>query len=336
MSERILGLAIVAASLIAACTPEAEAPPTPTAAPPPPPAAVAPAPPASSGMIGAGIPDVIVAERGGFIPEGIEFDQANRRFLTGSLAEGTIFQVHNDGSLTSVVRDAELVSSVGIEVDEPRDRLLVANSDRAAFGGDSSGQAKLGVYNLTTGERLAMVDLGALVGDADSTYFANDVAVADDGTAYITDTMMNVVYQVDPDYTPSVFYEFEAMEGLGLNGIVYHEDGYLVVVASGGAGTLYKIPLSNPQAAAQVQIAEPPAGADGLVWTAAGELASISNSTSSVVTLSSSDDWASATVTGVASFEGQATTGAAVDGDVYVVQPHFADEDAPTILKAVF
>ena len=108
--------------------------------------------------------DVITAERGGFIPEGIEYDQANGRFLTGSLAEGTIFVIERDGSVVPFIRDADLVSSVGIEVDEPRDRLLVANSDRAAFGGDAAGQAKLGVYNLTTGERLAMVDLGAVLG----------------------------------------------------------------------------------------------------------------------------------------------------------------------------
>ena len=81
---------------------------------------------------------------------------------------------------------------------------------------------------------------------------------------------------------------------------------------------------------------EPVNGSDGLVWTADGSLASISNSTSSVVLLTSSDDWASAARTGVASFEGQATTGAAVDGDVYVVQPHFNDPEQPEILRAVF
>ena len=95
------------------------------------------------------------------------------------------------------IRDAELVSSVGIEADEPRDRLLVANSDRAAFGGAAAGHAKLGVYNLTTGERLAMVDLGAMLGTpAPAKFFANDVTVDGDGNAYVTDTMNGVVYRV--------------------------------------------------------------------------------------------------------------------------------------------
>ncbi len=99
---------------------------------------------------------------------------------------------------------------------------------------------------------------------------------------------------------------------------------------------LYKVPISDPSGASQVQLSEPVNGSDGLVWASDGTLASISNSTSSVVKLESSDDWASATVAGVASWEGQATTGAAVDDDIYVVQPHFADPEQPEILRAAF
>ena len=160
------------------------------------------------------LPGMIVAERGGFIPEGVEYDTANRRLLTGSLSEGSIFQIHGDGQLTTVVTDAELVSSVGIEADEPRGRLLVANADASVFQGDGTGQAKLGVYDLATGERIAMVDLAAAVTDApaDAVYFANDVAVGADGTAYVTDTRMSVIYQVDTDYNASVLYRFEPTE----------------------------------------------------------------------------------------------------------------------------
>ena len=63
------------AVLTAACSPEPEPPATPAA-------------PAG---------EVITAERGGFVPEGVEYDQANGRFLTGSIAEGTIFTIGRDG-----------------------------------------------------------------------------------------------------------------------------------------------------------------------------------------------------------------------------------------------
>ena len=60
-------LLLASAAVLAACSPEPEAPgSTPTAA--------APAAPRGT---------VITVERGGFIPEGIEYDQANGRFLTG-------------------------------------------------------------------------------------------------------------------------------------------------------------------------------------------------------------------------------------------------------------
>ena len=280
------------------------------------------------------LPAMIVAERGGFIPEGIEYDSTNGRILTGSLAEGSIFQIHPDGRVTAVVTDPDLVSSVGIEVDEPRNRLLVANSDRAVFGGGGAGQAKLGVYNLTSGEPLAMVDLAAAIANppADAVYFVNDVAVGEDGTAYATDSRMNVVYRVGTDYTASVLYRFEPMEGLGLNGIVHHPSGYLLVA---GGSRLYKVTLNQPSAT-EVTLPEPVPGQDGMLWTADGNLAIVSNSGSRVVALTSSDDWATAQLAGVATYEGQATTAAAVGDQLYVVHPHFADADPPSVERVTF
>ena len=276
------------------------------------------------------LPATIVAERGGFIPEGVEYDTANRRLLAGSLSEGSIFQIQNDGRLTTMVSDPELVSSVGIEADEPRARLLVANSDRAVFEGGVAGQAKLGVYDLTTGERIAMVDLAAALADApaDAAYFANDVAVGDDGTAYVTDTRMNVIYRVGVDYEASVLSRFEPMEGLGLNGIVYHPSGYLLVA---GGATLWKVPVDDPAGATQVTLPEAVPGQDGMVWTADGLLAIVSNSDNRVVALTSTDEWATAELAGIGTYETQATTAAVVDDEIYVVHPHFADEDPPSV-----
>lgn len=280
-------------------------------------------------------PEMIVAERGGFIPEGLEYDSKNGRFLTGSLSEGTIFQVHPDGRVTPVVSDPDLRASVGIEVDEPRDRLLVANSDDSVFRGDGTGQAKLGVYNLTTGERIAMVDLAAAITDApdDAVHFANDVAVGGDGTAYITDTRMNVIYRVTPDYQASVLHRFEPMEGLALNGIVYHPSGYLLV-ASGA--TLYKVPLDDPAQAKQVTLPEPVPGQDGMLWTADERLVIVSNSNNRVVALTSTDNWTTAQLAGVATYSVQATTAAAVGGDIYIVHPQFAGKEPPSIERVTF
>lgn len=177
------------------------------------------------------IPDRIVAERAGFIPEGIEYDTNNGRFLTGSLADGTIYQISNRGSMTAVITDTALMASVGIEVDEVRNRLLVANSDRDS----STGAAMLGIYDLGSGEQLAMVDLSGSIEDpgVEANFFANDVAVSAAGVAFVTDTGMSIIYKVDTYYRASVLIDFGRESGFNLNGIEYNPEGYLIAVSSG-------------------------------------------------------------------------------------------------------
>ena len=277
-------------------------------------------------------PAMIMAERGGFIPEGVEYDAASGRILTGSLSEGSVMQIHNDGRVTAVISDPDLVSSVGIEVDAARNHLLVANSDFSVFQGATPGHAKLGVYDLTTAERIAMVDLAAAVVDPpdDAAYFANDVAVGEDGTAYITDTRMGGIYAVDTNYEASVLHQFD---GFGPNGIVYHPSGYLL---AGGGAALWKVPLDDPSGASQVTLPEEVPGQDGLVWMPNGNLAIVSNSGNRVVALTSEDDWVTAQLAGVASYEIQGTTAAVIGDDIYVVHPHFADQDPPSVERVVF
>ena len=288
-------------------------------------------------------PAMIVAERGGFIPEGVEYDATSTRwapgetpsygrFLTGSLTEGSIFEIHHDGRVTTVVNDPDLVSSVGIEVNERRNRLLVANSDRSSLQSDGAGQAKLGVYDLTTGARIAMVDLAVTIAEPPSgaTYFANDVAVAEDGTAYVTDSRMGVIYRVNTAYEASVLHRFKDFRP---NGVISHPAGYLL---AGGGPMLWKVPLDDPAGATQVTLPEEVPGQDGMVWTADGRLAIVSNSGNRVVALTSEDDWATAQLAGVATYETQATTAAVVGDDIYVVHPHVADEDPPSIERVVF
>jgi len=281
------------------------------------------------------LPASIVAERGGFIPEGIEYDADRGRLLAGSLSEGTIHHLQPDGRLSVVVSDTALVSSVGIEVDAARERLLVANSDSRVFEGAGRGMAMLGAYDLATGARLAMVDLAAAIPGApsDARYFANDVVAAPDGTAYVTDTFQNVIYRVTPAYQASVFHRFQPTEGLGLNGIVHHPAGYLLVA---GGSVLYKVPIADPSAASEVALPEAVEGQDGMVWTSDGRLAIVSNSQNRVVVLTSGDDWRTAQLAGVAPFAGQGTTAAVVGDDVYVVYPHFADPEPPSVERVTF
>ena len=273
----------------------------------------------------------------GTIPEGVEYDTKNKRFLVGSLTQGTVFVVGKDGSLTPFVQDPELKGSAGIEVDEERNRLLVTATDRGAFSGQSAGQAKLGIYDLTTGKRLAMIDLTTAGPKDAKAHFANDVAVGSDGSAYVTDTMARVVYKVDPKNKASVFLPntFGAIAQHQFNGIVVHPSGYLLVAES-VAGDLYKVPLAKPESFTKVKVPESIAGVDGIVWHPDGRLIVVMNDKSqAVIALRSADNWATATVDGKGTFGTQGTTAAVNSDGVYVVQPFFGDPKAQTIIEHV-
>jgi len=284
---------------------------------------------AASGEPGAAsMPDTIRIREAGLHPEGIEWDGERGRFLVSSVTRGTVTSVMDDGSHQTFVEDTSITSSIGVHIDGANDRLLVANSNLAATGDTSvTGRAKLGAYDLASGERIYMADLGALV---DGRHFANDMTAGPDGSAYVTDSFSPVIYRVSPDGEPSVFLRDERLggEGFGLNGIDYHADGYLVV-AMAGDRTFYRVPLDDPGSATEISVPEP-ISADGIVFRSPTELAVVGTTfrgeepRTEILLLSSDDGWKSATVAGRQAAPLQPTTAAVRDGEVYAVTPHFS------------
>ncbi len=269
------------------------------------------------------LPDVILVERAGFFPEGIEYDVGTDtrapRFLLGSLAEGTIFAVQDDGAYEAFIADEDLMASVGIQIDAEGERLLVCNSDPAAFNPAEAGQALLGIYDLNTGERLHMVNLTEL-GPEGGRFFCNDVAVDDAGDAYVTNSFAPVIYKVTPDGEASIFAQDDRFTSpfFGLNGIEFHPDGYLLV-ANAGAQTLFKIPVDDPEALALVEL-ERPLGFDGIILRADGKLVGVSGGT--IYALSSDDDWETATIAASAPDHAAATTVTVRGEAVYAIYAH--------------
>lgn len=273
------------------------------------------------------LPDTVLIEDPGLHPEGVEWDADRSRFLVSSVTRGTVTAVEDDGALETLVEDGDVTASIGVHIDRERGRLLVADADPSAIQGAGEGHARLGIYDLETGERLHHVDLGGL---HDGRHFANDVTVGPDGSAYVTDSFSPVIYRVSPGGEASVFVEDERLgtEGFGLNGIDHHPDGYLLVVMAGDR-TLYRVPLDAPGELSEVELSEP-FGADGLVLRDDGALVAVATTgsgedqRSEALLLRSDDGWSSARVVDRAPAPG-ATTAAVRDGAVYVVNPHFAE-----------
>lgn len=265
-------------------------------------------------------PDQILMAEPGLMPEGIAWDPVHETFLVGSLSQGTIHRVTDDGALTPLTDSDNLRISVGIEVDAERNRVLAA-----AVGVNQNGAA-VGAYDLDTGEELFYVDLAPLTPDANR-HFANDLAVDADGNAYVTDSAAGVIYRVDVDGNADVFLSDPSFVGqFILNGIAYNPDGYLVAVRS---PELIKIPLDEPTTFTVVETEDDVSRGDGIIFYDAETLILVSGGRQIVQRILSMDAFATATVTGT--FEPQpitATTAAVRSDEVYVVYARFSQPNA--------
>ncbi|AMJ65803.1 SMP-30/gluconolactonase/LRE family protein [Hymenobacter sp. PAMC 26628] len=174
-------------------------------------------------------PAAVTFSAAGLFPEGVQYDAKNSAFLVSSLSTGNIGRVKDDGTCTVLAQGstAGIVSAVGLNLDDSRNRVLVASSNSMA-----RDRAKLVSLNRDNGTVNFNVDLGAL--RSSPNHFANDVAVDGQGNAYVTDSFAPVIYKVDAQGVATVFLDNAQLAGatgaFGLNGIVFHAgagSGYL-------------------------------------------------------------------------------------------------------------
>lgn len=94
---------------------------------------------------------------------------------------------------------------------------------------------------------------------------ANDMTLDDKGNLYITDSKAHVIYKIDAKGVHTVFMDYSAfgVAGVGLNGITYHPDGYLLVSHNVNRD-LWKVPVDNPTRVSKVIIHDFFPGANGL------------------------------------------------------------------------
>ncbi len=275
--------------------------------------------------------DRITIQHPGLMPEGIEYDPLTDQFLQGSLTEGGVHHVAFDGTLTPFAKSDKFAASAGLEVDAAHNRLFVAASDATR-----TQSAGLGIFDLKTGAELAYVDLGAKAPEADR-HFANDVAVDGDGNAYVTDSFAGVIYKVNTDNEAIVFEEDPSFKSdYALNGIAYNPGGYLIATRG---SDLIRVELNDPQAFDKVESSGDFTGGDGLIFLDPQTLIVVSGAQNKVMRVSSSDNFVTASVTGVFQTEpNSATTAAIRKGQVYINYAQFNNPQATeyVIQKVVF
>jgi sugar lactone lactonase YvrE len=255
-------------------------------------------------------------------PEGVAYSKKQNSFFVSSLHYGKIGKVSRKGVYTEFITDAALVSTIGIHANEKANLLYVCVSDPGVSVKTSKQTqmklAKLIAYDLTTGKRKFVADLGAL--NPTSGNFANDVDFDNLGNAYVTNSFSPIVYKVSPAGKASVFATSDNWkgEGFNLNGIVVYKNEYLIVAQS-NTGDLYKVSLKNPTEITKIN-AEPILGADGIFLNGNSELIVISNSKKEVAQLSTTDNFVSAKTLKTATTEMTfPTTGIVVNKKYFVL-----------------
>ncbi|GAB2254463.1 hypothetical protein Droror1_Dr00022272 [Drosera rotundifolia] len=265
----------------------------------------------------------------GLFRESAAWDESHRRFLV-SFVEGGIgeVKVRDDGEgeggvleEVTVVKDADVSgnASVGIEVDAVRKRVVVVYVDLIG-----RGFGAVAAYDLGTWERLFLT---RLAGPGDEKSMADDVAIDEEGNAYVTDCLSNKIWKVGVDgkllstirsplFTHNAWYK----DLIGLNGIVYHPDGFLLVIHT-VTGDLYKIVLKKDEDE-ELKLVKIVQGSlrlgDGIALVTSTKLVVAGNPSGRLV--ESTDGWETAAVVG--KFSGPlhrlATTAVVKDGKVYL------------------
>lgn len=278
-----------------------------------------------------GLPAVLTATAPSLHPEGVAYDPTRRAFLVSSVRHGTVSVVRPNGSVRTLISHPQMISTIGVRVDVPRGRVLVAYSD-PGVGERTTPEtvqklAGLGIFDLRTGEPRRLVDLAAIAGPG--SHFANDIAIAPDGTAYVTDSLSDALLRVDVHGRASVLvrdarFHDPSDPAFGLNGITWHPGGYLLAVKSFG-GRLFKITTGHHPTVSEVRTDQPIHNGDGLLLRPDGSLLAVTNplgpdGISAVRVLRSHNRWAdAATSTLIAWPDTAPTTATATPAGPYVV-----------------
>lgn len=268
-------------------------------------------------------------------PEGITYDRTSNSFFTGSTNDGTLFRGDLASGQVNVFSAGGAdgrTAAIGMKVDSKTRRLWVA--------GGATGL--IFVYN---------VDSGTLVRkyatpQAEQT-FLNDIALAPNGDAYITDSRRPVLFKIsgssaqpgeleswlDFAGTPVKFTE----GATALNGIVVSQDGAYIVVVHSGDQKLFRIAIAGKETS-EVDLVGIPQGGDGMVLDSQMLYVLTRTPSDMIVRIQMTPDFSSGTIKDNFRDDSFAfpTTIAKVDGRMLVVNSQFNARSAGQTPKLPF
>jgi hypothetical protein len=198
-----------------------------------------------------------------FIPEGIAYHPVERAFFLGSIHKAKVVRVDRHGHAVDFVpaRKDGLFSVLGMKADRRSNLLYVcsnAGDEYRASAPDAVGSAALFAFDLDTGALRRKL----VVSEPSVRHLFNDLAIAERGDVYLTDSEADTVWYVGRDSErPEVFHRSSDLTYP--NGIALSPDGRALYVAHAEGVTRIEITTRVAR-----RVTHPPdltlAGIDGL------------------------------------------------------------------------
>lgn len=194
-------------------------------------------------------------------PEGISRDAARDRWLVSSVHQRTIVAIDDSGRLTPFARllPADVGAILGLRVDARRGALFATAAPlppMRGYAGVESARAELLEFALADGALRRRIPLGRAPGD---------LAIAGDGTVYVSDGLAGVLFVVPAD--GGHVQERRSPFFASLQGLVLTPEGDALLAVDYRHGLL-RIPLSAEDSVSQILDADGKRaqGLDALAW----------------------------------------------------------------------
>lgn len=242
-------------------------------------------------------------------PEGIAYDVTNGTLYTGSSTNGQLYAGNrSDTELSNL--SVSTSAALGMEVAEGQ--LWVA-------GGESGSLYRVSLSDNT------VTELSAPTPESADSTLLNDVTLAGDGYAYITDSYRPVLFRIAIDGSGSLEPWLELdntpiqyASGFNLNGLAATPDGRYLLTVQTNTGQLFRIDLSTQEVTEVTISGGDLSNGDG-IDLAEGTLYVAQNLTGQVAVVQLSDDYSSGEIMRTIQRDFQMPTAVTVAGDNLLV-----------------
>jgi len=170
------------------------------------------------------------------LPEGIAYDPGDDVFYLGSIRRRSILRIQPDGTYETFAAPGAdgMLGVLGLRVDIYRRELwavTVAQPGMEGLTEETNGTSTVHRYSLDNGDLINVF----LLGKDDEAHNLNDIVIATDGRAYVTDALSGALYTIAPGKAI-----LEVMHGPGTfyapNGLALSTDGNRLYVAQYSIG----------------------------------------------------------------------------------------------------